>query len=100
MADRLELNDYVLELNDHSLITSLMGSLCVHEPAPGQALCTLRCHKSTRPASEVSEMQKQPLADFQHKACSVTSQRYDELHDTGAATVRAPIHRSSRIRLL
>ncbi len=45
-------------------------------------------------------MQKQPLADFQQKACSVKSQRYDELHDTGAATMRATIHRSSRIHLL
>jgi hypothetical protein len=34
MADLLGLNDHVLELNDHSLITSLMGSHCVSVSQP------------------------------------------------------------------
>jgi len=34
MAALLELNDYVLELNDHSLITSLMCSHCASMSQP------------------------------------------------------------------
>src|SRR5882724_1880964 len=34
MADLLGLNDRVLELNDHSLITSLMGSHCASMSLP------------------------------------------------------------------
>jgi len=53
MTAPLGLNDNVLELNDHSLITSLCARTmrkCENEPAPDKALCTLRCHGAARHA--------------------------------------------------
>jgi hypothetical protein len=40
---------YLVPLNV-GYITHVLA-LCKHEPAPGKALCTLRCYKGARPTS-------------------------------------------------
>jgi len=100
MTALLGLNDNVLELNDHSLITSLCARTMREWACPWQGTLhiTLPWGRSTRFVIIWNSTPKS--LDFQQKTRSVKSQRYGELHDTGAATVRATIHRSSRIRLL